>query len=125
MVPGLVCGRLLRVIAREKSHRTRKRHAPGVARRIVAASNQSVARRSSQQPAASVSIHGLWVQGNLGTDTELLKPKQFGVCPRITLRVRDIAAAGADGCAGADANAYGMIVTVVGAWCVISESVLV
>src|SRR2546430_112845 len=107
MVHRLVRRGLLRVIAGKKSQRTRKRHAPRLPWRILAASDQSVTRCTPQQPAAGVSIYRLRSQDSGGE-----------------LRVSDVAAAGANGCAVTDANAYRVEVPVIRVGCVITEGVL-
>src|SRR5215813_7623021 len=66
MVHGLVRAELLRFITRQKSHRTRNRHAPRVPRWILAASNQGVTCRASEQLTALLSVHRLWFPPSSG-----------------------------------------------------------
>src|SRR5437868_9617750 len=122
MVHRLVRRGLLRVIAGKKSQRTRKRHAPRLPWRILATSDQSVTRCTPQQPAAGVSIHRLWLQGNSRDAPGILKYRIPGAS--LELRMSDVSAAGANGCAVTDANAYRVKVPVIRVGCVITEGVL-
>src|SRR6516225_5249260 len=102
MVHGLVWTGLLRFFTRQKSDRARNRHTPRLARRIMAASNQSLARRASQQLTACLSVHRLWIPHCSGN---------FGI-PR--LGVRDIAPSGTHRVAVSRPNSDGMITAVIG-----------
>jgi len=59
MVHGLVCRELLRHFTEQGSGRPSDWHTPGQPGRLLAASNQSLARGSPQQFTASIRIYGL------------------------------------------------------------------